>query len=86
MKSACPICKNEMTVSEDYLDGHILMESTKSCPQGHYSFEYITGVTTIQVGGFAMSYSYLSPDQEVARAHDIVDKLVERYKRQKGTK
>jgi hypothetical protein len=82
IKEKCPICKKEMDCYKDIMDGHILMEESEVCLEGHYSYEYLQGVTQIRVGEISLWYNYLTPIQEIPRIHILADRLVIRYKRQ----
>lgn len=82
IKDKCPICKKEMDNYRDMLDGHILMEESDVCLEGHYSYEYLQGVTQIRVGGISLWYNYMTPLGKITKIHNMIDRLVERYKKQ----
>jgi hypothetical protein len=77
----CPICGLEMAHYVDKLD-YILMEEYTNCPTiGHYAHEYVTGVTTVSVGGLSIGWNYNDSYEYIWRAGKIVDRLIERLKR-----
>lgn len=81
-KNPCPICGKDMDCYRDKLDGHILMEESNVCFEGHYAYEFLTGVYSVRVGELTLTWNYNTPFKEIERYGRAIDKLVERYKRQ----
>lgn len=56
----CPVCKSEMLDPDEYImDGHILLESSSACPEGHYFTNYVTGNTEEKIGSYIFYSCYL---------------------------
>jgi len=81
INNKCPICNEEMKPYVDLLDGHVLMEERFACNAGHYSYEYVTGQTSITVGSITVLFGYEIPFEELKYAYDVVDFLIEQYKK-----
>jgi uncharacterized protein (TIGR02996 family) len=54
----CPVCDSPVTYSNDYLDGHTLLESTADCPACHWSYSFAYGGTEEVIGYVLYQWSW----------------------------
>lgn len=77
MTSKCPICKGELEEKIYYVEhGHPPSEESYYCNKNHYSHEFLSGGTIINVYEKRFSYTYLSSNEEVKEIYQKVKDLI----------
>lgn len=72
----CPICGAVMTEYSDVLDGWCTMEESSVCLNGCYSYEYLTGRTTIIVSGKSFTFNFRTPVKEVEQIQKQINDVI----------